>query len=45
MKDTKKIYSAPEAEIVRFDSEDVITASGGDSGDTSGHATRLPLVR
>lgn len=38
-------YEAPEVEIIRFDVADVITASGGDSGDTSGHATRLPLVR
>ena len=43
MKDTKKIYSAPEAEIIRFDREDIITASGGDDG-TVGHATRLPIV-
>lgn len=41
MKDTKK-YDAPEAEVIRFDSEDIITASGGEG--TSGHATRLPVV-
>ncbi len=41
--DTKKIYSAPESEIIRFDSEDIITASG-EGGDTSGHETRLPIV-
>ncbi len=41
-KDTKKIYSTPEAEIVRFDSEDVITASGEEG--TSGHSTLMPVV-
>lgn len=41
MKDTKKIYSAPEAEIIRFDSEDIITAQ---SGGSSGHETRLPFI-
>lgn len=43
MNDTKKIYSVPYAEIIRFDSADVITASG-EGGDTSGHETRLPVV-
>lgn len=34
---TKKQYEAPEAEIIRFDSEDIITAQ-------SGHETRLPFI-
>ena len=41
MKDTKKQYSAPEAEVIRFDSEDIITAN---TGGTSGHATTLPII-
>lgn len=36
-------YESPEAEIIRFDSADVITVSG-EGGDTSGHETRLPVV-
>lgn len=43
MKDTKKQYSAPEAEVIRFDNEDVITASG-EGGGTNGHETRMPAV-
>ena len=38
MTDTKKIYSEPEAEIIRFEGADVITASGD-------HETMLPIVR
>ena len=37
MKDTKKKYKAPEAEIIRFDREDIITGSGT-------HETRLPFI-
>ena len=38
MKDTKKKYDAPEAEVIRFDSEDIITAPSG------GKETRLPFI-
>ena len=41
--DTKKIYSEPEAEIIRFEGADVITASSTEEGD-AGHATRMPVV-
>ena len=47
MKATTK-YEAPEAEVILFDSEDVITASG--DGDEAGHTTgaeadtRLPRI-
>lgn len=41
MNDTKKKYDAPEAEVIRFDSEDIITANTGGS---SGHETRLPFI-
>ena len=46
----KAKYEAPEAEVILFDAEDVITASGGGSGDESGHTTgaeadtRLPRI-
>ena len=48
MKATTK-YEAPEAEVILFDAEDVITASGGDGGE-AGHTTgveadtRLPRI-
>ena len=32
----KKIYTAPEMEIIAFDNEDVITASGMKNGGTGG---------
>ncbi len=31
-------YEAPEAEVIRFDSEDIIRTSGGT------HETRLPFI-
>ena len=41
---SKKKYDAPEMEIVRFGSEDIITTSGGNNGDTSGHSTMMPMI-
>ncbi len=32
MAEEKKVYTAPEAEVIRFDTEDVITASGPTPG-------------
>lgn len=45
----KAKYESPEAEVILFDAEDVITASGeggGESGHTSGAEadTRLPRI-
>lgn len=43
MKDTKKQYSAPEAEVIRFDSEDIVIATTGGGGQ-SGHSTLMPAI-
>ncbi len=46
----KAKYESPEAEVILFDAEDVITASGEGSGDEAGHTTgaeadtRLPRI-
>ncbi|MBQ3446715.1 MAG: hypothetical protein IJG37_03620 [Synergistaceae bacterium] len=44
MKSEKREYTAPELEVIEFDSEDVITTSGG--SDTGGHYTtpRIPIT-
>ena len=35
MKEQKEIFVAPEAEVIRFEKEDVITTSGGSGGSIS----------
>lgn len=38
----KKNYQKPALEVVCFETEDIITTSGGSNGDPGGHAPDFP---